>query len=353
MTLALGLLAGTAVASTPVRPHLRVAVLNDSPPFSYQNTDGTWSGLAVDLWRLIADQLEVDYELIGLDREPLFDSVSHGEANVGVGPITLTATRFARMQFSVPYYVTGLSFVVPRERSAATTLVDNLLSPMFVKLFSSLLCLLVVVGVLFWILERRGNPAEFGGRHLHGIGSGLWLAVVTMTTVGYGDKSPKTLGGRIMAVAWMFVSIVLISTFTGTVASVLTADRMAPSVRTPEDLVRVRVVAVANSAAEGLLHDEHIATRSVASVDAALQELVAGRADVVAHDRALLTYRLKQEPNLPVTLLPGTFFMELYGLTMPLNTPYLRRIDEIILTIVESAQWRRLQFDYLGSRDGS
>jgi hypothetical protein len=33
-----------------------------------------------------------------------------------------------------------------------------------------------------------------------------------MTTVGYGDKSPTTLGGRIVAIVWMFTSITLVLT---------------------------------------------------------------------------------------------------------------------------------------------
>lgn len=48
----------------------------------------------------------------------------------------------------------------------------------------------------------------YGGRPIKGLGQAVWWAAVTMTTVGYGDKAPKTLGGRVVAVAWMLASIV-------------------------------------------------------------------------------------------------------------------------------------------------
>ncbi len=47
----------------------------------------------------------------------------------------------------------------------------------------------------------------------------LWWAVSTVTTVGYGDKFPVTLGGRVVAVVLMITGVALIGTFTACVAT--------------------------------------------------------------------------------------------------------------------------------------
>jgi voltage-gated potassium channel len=58
------------------------------------------------------------------------------------------------------------------------------------------------------------------------VGDAMWWGFVTMTTVGYGDRFPKTQGGRVVGVVLMFAGIILISSFTATASSVLVARRI-------------------------------------------------------------------------------------------------------------------------------
>ena len=57
------------------------------------------------------------------------------------------------------------------------------------------------------------------GATIHNYGDALWWALVTVTTVGYGDKFPLTAGGRGVAVVLMLTGIGLIGALTATVAS--------------------------------------------------------------------------------------------------------------------------------------
>ncbi|MBM3214722.1 hypothetical protein FJZ36_07400 [Candidatus Poribacteria bacterium] len=66
------------------------------------------------------------------------------------------------------------------------------------------------------------------------VNDAVWWGFVTMTTVGYGDKYPRTRGGRTVAVLLMFSGIVLISSFTATASSVLVARRIQEQQRERE-----------------------------------------------------------------------------------------------------------------------
>ena len=53
----------------------------------------------------------------------------------------------------------------------------------------------------------------------------VWWAIVTLTTVGFGDISPTSFGGRMIGVVLMFFGIGVLGTFTGTIASAFVAQR--------------------------------------------------------------------------------------------------------------------------------
>lgn len=80
-----------------------------------------------------------------------------------------------------------------------------------------LLCAGILIVVCAGLVTLAENHAK--GSNIHDFGQGLWWAIVTVTTVGYGDKYPVTPLGQGVAVLLMIVGIGLIGTLTATVAS--------------------------------------------------------------------------------------------------------------------------------------
>lgn len=77
---------------------------------------------------------------------------------------------------------------------------------------SGLTALLVVIAAGIFTLSE---PAPIGGNYM----AGLWLAVVTAATVGYGDLAPRSAIGRVTAVALMVAGIGLLSTLSASIAA--------------------------------------------------------------------------------------------------------------------------------------
>ncbi|MEF2978796.1 potassium channel family protein [Subtercola sp. YIM 133946] len=81
----------------------------------------------------------------------------------------------------------------------------------------STLILVVYVGAL-GVLDAEQNAP---GANILNLPDALWWAIVTVTTVGYGDFVPITAQGRLVAAALMLSGVALIGTITGTLASYL------------------------------------------------------------------------------------------------------------------------------------
>ena len=74
--------------------------------------------------------------------------------------------------------------------------------------------------LLIYVAALAELEAEYGhGGSVQDIGSALWWAIVTITTVGYGDAVPVTLVGKLVAVCLMFGGVALIGVVSATLAS--------------------------------------------------------------------------------------------------------------------------------------
>ena len=74
--------------------------------------------------------------------------------------------------------------------------------------------------ISFYFLERGTNKT------VESIGSAIYWAFISMTTTGYGDVSPATAGGRVVAVIVVVSGLLLLSLVTATIASVFVEKKI-------------------------------------------------------------------------------------------------------------------------------
>ena len=223
-------------------PQPLIVGTKEAPPFSMKTSDGQWTGLSIELWRQIAAELNFRFEFKELTLKQLLEGVTDGSLDAAVAALTITSEREKNFDFTHAFYTTGLGIAVAaKAHNPWFTVVRRFISAAFLKVVASLTLVLLGVGVLIWWFEHKKNPQQFNGSAARGIGSGFWWSAVTMTTVGYGDKAPVTLAGRILGLIWMFVAIIIISSFTAAITSSLTVTQLETVIKGPEDLPKVTV----------------------------------------------------------------------------------------------------------------
>jgi len=84
----------------------------------------------------------------------------------------------------------------------------------------TLTIIMVTAGAVYYFEYQQSSS------NINNIWDGFWWAIVTMGTVGYGDKYPVTAGGRFVGILLIFTGVGLMSLFTATIASAFVERRM-------------------------------------------------------------------------------------------------------------------------------
>jgi len=330
---------------------LKVAVY-DAPPYGHVEPDGSIDGVSVDLWRRAAESLKREYRLVPVAQmEDILEGLERKDYDAAIGAITITPARLARVDFSYPTHRSGVAVAVRQDIGpmAALDSYGAVLGEL-VPLIALTFALLIVMGVAMWLAERQVRP------HTHEsvvdtLRDGVYWAVVTMTTVGYGDKTPKTTAGRVVAVFWMLASVALISILSTSIVSRMTAERVAGGLQITEaDLAGKRLAAVAHSSGAEYLDERQLRYAPFDDLAAALAALARGQVDAVVNSVGALQYlvstRFKNTIRPPQGVLEPAFM----AVALPPGSPLKKSLDEVLVGITAGAEWRRVEDSYFGWR---
>jgi polar amino acid transport system substrate-binding protein len=320
-----------------------------APPFVIKAEDGSWHGLSIDLWRRIARQTHLNYRFQETTLEGLTDGVADGSLDAAVAALTVTLPRLRVVDFTLPFYSTGLGIAVADNSSITWwPIVTNIFSLGFFRAVGALFAVAISVGVVLWLLERRHN--EHFGAHHRGFGSSLWWSAVAMTQAGAlaGEKVPVTLPGRIVAIMWMVASVVVIASFTAALSSALTLKQLRGSVHNEADLRYVRAAAIAGTETTEYLDRERIAHQDFPNPEASLQALRHGNIDAVVYDRPMLLWLVKQNFSGALRVLPATFDPQVYAIALPSGSNLRTPINLALLDAIRSDWWQETVLTYLG-----
>jgi ABC-type amino acid transport substrate-binding protein len=333
--------------STPPRA-LQVGVVTAAPLYM-KAADGRWEGFGVELWQAVAQNLNVAFEFREFSSlENLLGALERQE--IDVFPSLPVGERFeSTMDFSQSYLKSGLSIAVPAEEPEYRWLrvFEGIFSEHILKAIGFLGLLSMVAGIIVWLFERRKNDEMFGDGTVGGIGHGIWWAIVTMTTVGYGDKAPKTAGGRIVALIWMLFSIIFIASFTANITTSLTITGLRGKVLGLNDLYNARVGSVSKSEGSDFLTRQGIAVISFAGVQDGMAALASGKIDAFVMNEQVLKYQTKKEFPGRVQVLPGTYDEYFVSIALPQNSSLRKPINKALLKLMKTKNWTEMCNRYI------
>ncbi len=331
--------------SETVRKTLKVGVVG-SEPFVFE---GYNEGIAIEIWEEIADKEGWKYDYVPYASvDEALHTINKGDVDLVIGPISITSKRLENTRFSQPFYNSSISIISRVENKSFWQKLKPLFSLKLLIAVGIFLIILGIVGAFLWLAERKASPDQFPHDAVKGIGTGMWLAVVTMSTTGYGDIAPRTLTGRIIAGSWMVISIIFATSMVAGIASTLTLSSLGnTTISNIEQLSGVKAATVSGSPSDEFLNKSKVTTVGMNSLADAIDKLKKKEVDAVVYDRPQLLYYLKNHKDDNLYISKAEYYKQGYGFAFPFDSKLISDVNQTLLELAENQEINKIIHHYI------
>ena len=335
-----------------------VVLVKPIPPFVKYEDDGSLTGFSIDLWRALGKQagFTTTYKRANTLTE-LLDGIEIASADAAIAAVTINSEREKRMDFSHTYFHSGLQVLVRSENAGIAgkvwaTIVSILSSPTFLTAIFIFFAGLLVAAHIIWMAERRRNP-QFAKSYLSGIWDSFWWSLVTVTTVGYGDKTPKTHTGRAFAILWIVFGYLGFAWFTAIVTSTVTVSQLTGNITGPDSLANHRVGTVRSSTSARWLRQNVPGARILVydNIGRAYDQLLAKDIDAVVYDAPSVLYFTANRGKGLVRPAGPVFHQEEYGIAFPSGSPLREKVNRALLVLYENGTYKQIYTKWFGATE--
>ncbi|CAD6219142.1 unnamed protein product [Miscanthus lutarioriparius] len=303
--------------------------------------------------RLLPYALPFEYVLVGSMRyDTLVERVGKGEFDAAVADITITADRSQHVDFTLPYMSSGISMVVPM-RDQRSKRPWAFLKPLRYDLWLVSFAFFVFTGFVVWAVEHRSNK-EFRGPPSYQIGTLLYFGFSTLVFAH--RENLKSNLSRFVVVVWVFVVLILQSSYTASLTSMLTVPQLQPAIGDFASLWRGtdKVGIMNNSFMWAAMNksgfpqsrlERYQATQSFH--EALLNCTIGAIVDETPYLRLFLKSYCDNFTETAQSNKTGGF-----GFAFPKGSPYVADLSRAILNLTESDEMSLIERKWFGDADG-
>jgi ABC-type amino acid transport substrate-binding protein len=328
-----------------------VVAVKDTPPFVMVGEGDKVEGFSVELVEEIGRRMDPPRTIrfaIQSDLDQQLDSVASGKVDLGIAATTITAERQKRLDFSQPFFRSGLGILV-KPSTPGLAMISRAFSGEIVWVAVGMVIYILLCAHLIWWAERGSDAFE--DRWFPGVATAVWWVIVTMSTVGYGDVVPKKAISKVLAMMIIITGIMLFGVAVASFSSALTVQQMRSDLSGPDDLKGRRVAVISATTGAAAVQNRGGRTVEVATVGEAAALVRDGKVDAAVHDLPLLQYHVKTHPEDGVLVLDTMFEPANYGMSFPIGSALRREVNVVLLGMMSesSGAYGRMHQKWFGA----
>ncbi|CAN1810539.1 Glutamate receptor 3.6 [Linum perenne] len=305
-----------------------------------------YDGFCIDIFDMVLGALGYDlhykFEAYNGTYEELIDLVYNKTYDAVVGDMTITSSRSDKVEFTQPFMESGLSMIVPAnsERSAWM-----FLKPFTPKMWLVTGAILIYTMFIIWFFEHRTSP-EYNGPLRSQMGTAIHFTFSSLF-FAHREKVYSNLT-RVVLTVWLFVVLILNSSYTANLSSMLTVLRLKPNIVDIDSLIKnnLKIGCDGDSFVKDYLQKVlHFKSDNIESVDSEYK--YEGKFDTnnisaafleIPYQRVFINHYCKR-----FTATPQTFRFGGFGFVFQKGSPLAADVSKAILKLSEDGELKKLE----------
>ncbi|KAI7750409.1 hypothetical protein M8C21_013426, partial [Ambrosia artemisiifolia] len=312
-----------------------------------------FSGFVIDVFDEMMKRMNQPYDLIPYNYssyDDLIKEIHLKKFDAVAGDVTILEERHKYAYFTQPYTESGLEMIVPA-RSRISNQSWLFLKPFTLQLWWITAIITIYNGFVIWLIERNHNE-DLQGNIITQIGIIIWFAFSTLFTLR-GDKMHSNLS-RMAVVVWLFVVLIITESYNASLASMLTAQRLEPTITSVEMLRNMNATvgycsgSFVNKYLDQVLRFQNFRIKSYNSTDGYAKGLNSGEIKAIFLEVPAAKVFLAQYCKSFVRT-GETFKVGGFGFAFHEEFPRLSDANKALMNVSESKKLKELEDKHLNS----
>lgn len=320
-----------------------------SPPFVMKDKDHL-TGMAIDLWDLLASNLDLQTEYKEYDTiSELVNATSNHEVDVAVTNLTISKERAERIDFTHPWFDSGLRIMVSEDKSTGfVQLFKGLHESGHVRVYIGLVAIIFLFSLVLTFFDRRFDKS-FPTTWRDGFAESFYT-VMSVATSGNPPSRKNLFGwlGRIWQGVWLVCGIAVLAYVTSSITSVMTTISLNNQINNVSDLAGHRVGVFTGSIAEKYARDHRLDAIAYDHISEAAKALQNNEIRAIIADAPVLEYYAHTHPSASVEVLGPLFELDKYGFGLHHDSTLTRSLTIEVIGAYESGKIAELRTKYFG-----